>query len=356
MSLKSLSSTGIIKRKSNFLKIVGGKQMSEKVNTPKQLIEEKGIDSKKFMESITETAPDEGAILMPENKQEYDFSKPIVIDFSKYSKLPTPKKKVCIVGFAKSWVETPFEDPDFEIWGLNELYKYFKQKPCARADRWFEIHNPKSPSKDKPEHHEFLKTCGMPVYMWQHFDEFPTSMPFPREEVKAMMNENMIYGGHDLGCKQSNKGSKFTNFSNQITWMILLAIYEGFQEIHVYGVDMATKEEIKTADGKMEVTGEYVWQRPSCEAVTGYALGKGIKILIPQNSELCKFPMDYGFDTDNQTRCFIRGRKKELVKAENKLAYDEQQLMQQIEQIRQRRANIRGSISEISYQLGNHIV
>lgn len=306
--------------------------MSEKVNTPE----------------TTNTAPNEGAIFTQKIKEpEIDFSKPIVIDFSKYSKLPTPKKKVCIVGFAKSWVETPFEDPDFEIWGLNELYKYFKQKPGARADRWFEIHNPNSPSKNNKDHHEFLKTCGMPVYMQKHFDEFPTSMPYPREEVKSMINENMIYTG---------KGSRYCNFSNQITWMILLAVLEGFEEIHVYGVDMATKEEIKTADGKMEVTGEYIWQRPSVEAMICYCLGKGIKMLVPLTSELCKFPMDYGFDTDNQTRCFIRSRKKELVKAENKLAYDEQQLMQQIEQIRQRRANIRGSISEISYQLGNHIV
>jgi hypothetical protein len=138
--------------------------------------------------------------------------------------------------------------------------------------------------------------------------------------------------------------------------MILLAVYEGFEEIHVYGVDMATKEEIKTADGKMEVTGEYIWQRPSVEAACAFALGRGIKVLIPQNSELCKFPQDYGFETDNNTRCFVKSRKIELIKVENGLAQKEQQLQQQLDQTRQQRIGIRANINELSYWLGNHRV
>jgi hypothetical protein len=279
----------------------------------------------------------------------------IILDFNKYNKMPSSRKKVAIVGFAKSWPEAPFSDDSFEIWGLNELYRYFQKHKGTRADRWFEIHNPNSPSKNNPEHHKWLANCGIPLYMWQHFDQFPTSMPFPREEVKAMINSNMIFPGNN-DCEQSKIGSRFSNFSNQITWMILLAIYEGFEEIHIYGVDMATKEEIKTADGTISVVGEYIWQRPSVEAVLGYALGKGVKVLIPQSSELCKYPQDYGFETDNQTRCFIKGRKKELIQTDNRMAQQEAQLMHQLEAIKSKRQSIRGSINEISYQLGNHIV
>ena len=50
--------------------------------------------------------------------------------------------------------------------------------------------------------------------------------------------------------------------------MIALAIYEDFDIIHVYGVDMA-------------VCGEYEQQRPSCEFFCGIAKGKGIELYIP---------------------------------------------------------------------------
>ncbi len=276
--------------------------------------------------------------------------------------IPAPvekRKKVCIVGFAKSWQITPFNDMSFEIWGLNELYKYFFQFKGARADRWFEIHNPDSPSKKNEEHHKFLTTCPIPIYMQEKYDQFPTSVKFPREAVKAMINANMIYPGNSLiklDDDWAKEGSPYTNFSNQITWMILLAVYEGFEQINIYGVDMATKEELKTGDGKMEVVGEYVWQRPSCEAAIGFALGRGVKVLIPHSSELCKFPMDYGFDTDNGVRCFLRGRKKELSQKDITLSQQEQQLMYQLEQVRMKRYQVKGHLQEDSWLLGNHIV
>jgi len=273
------------------------------------------------------------------------------------------REKVYIVGFAPSWIETPWQDQDAEIWGLNELYQYIKKTPGARADRWFEIHNPQSPSKSNPQHQEWLKQCPIPLYMWKHFDEYPASIPYPREEVKAMFNENFIFPGNpiikainDLERQVYDKGAKFSNFSNQITWMVGLAIYEGFKEIHVYGVDMATKEEIRTADGTQSVTGEYIWQRPSVEAAVMFATGRGIKVLIPQTSELCKFAADYGFETDNQVRCYLRSRKKNMLKKDNQFAQQEQQLLAQLEGVKQNRISIRATIAELSYLLGNHIV
>jgi hypothetical protein len=239
---------------------------------------------------------------------------------------------------------------------INELYRYFEQMKGSRASRWFEIHNPESPSKVNEKHQEFLKNSKIPVYMWKHYKQYPASVPYPREEVKAMINENMIYPGGTIASEFINIGAKFSNFSNQITWMILLAILEGFKEIHVYGVDMATSETIKTADGNVQVTGEYVWQRSSCEAAIGFALGRGVKVLIPQNSELCKFPMDYGFDTDNQVRCTLKARKEELKKRLNSTRLQEQQLLGQLDQVHMQIASLSGCIGELAWMLGNHIV
>jgi hypothetical protein len=244
------------------------------------------------------------------------------------------KKKVCIMGFAPHWTQTPFDNPDYEIWTLNEAYKLFTTIPNGRADRWFEIHSPDSPSKNTPEHTKFLTECKVPIYMQEHYDDIPSSVAYPRKEIKEYFNQQFIV---DEG------GSSFTEFSNSISWMVALAIYEGFETIMITGVDMAQ-------------TDEYAWQRSSCSFFIGYAAGKGIKIIIPQTSELCKFPQDYGFETDNQARIKMKSRKTELKKRKNALIAEIQKMQ---EQIRQHEASVNqldGAVQEISYNLNNHIV
>lgn len=244
------------------------------------------------------------------------------------------KKKVCIMGFAPSWVATPFDDPDFEIWTLNEAYKLLETRPNSCIDRWFEIHNPSSPSKNTKEHKEFLRTLTIPLYMQQKFDEFPTSVAYPRDAVKEMVNDSFII---------DELGAPFSEFSNSITWMVLLAIYEGFQEIWVTGVDMAQ-------------TDEYAWQRSSCSFAIGFAAGAGIKVLIPKTSELCKFPKDYGWDTDNQSRIKLRELKKEYLTRQQTMQQQREKLLAQAHELERGMAELEGARGVIKHILNNHIV
>ena len=195
--------------------------------------------------------------------------------------------KLAIVGFAPSWNLAPFDDKEFDVWGINELYVLAVNK---RFTGWFEIHDPWSPSRNNANHHNFLKTCTIPLFMQRHYGEFPNSLEFPRKQVKNFFNQNIIIG---------NVGSYYTDYSNQITWMNGLAIMLGYKEIHVYGVDMAQSS-------------EYAWQRAACQFMIGYALGAGIKVLIPKNSELCKYPRDYGWETDNYQRNLKKQRIKDV--------------------------------------------
>ena len=77
--------------------------------------------------------------------------------------------------------------------------------------------------------------------MQKAWKEVPTSMVYP---LDAMLKK---FGDY---------------FTNSISWMLALAIHEGFEEIHVYGVDMA-------------VDTEYHHQRPSCEYFLGLAKRDG---------------------------------------------------------------------------------
>lgn len=131
---------------------------------------------------------------------------------------PPPLKKVAIVGFSQHKVEAPYNDPSFEIWGLNDLHE-----SIPRWNRWFEMHSDKqikdycSRKQGKP-YLEGLAGLGVPVFMQKPRPEVPTSVEYPIERMKA------LFGDY---------------FTNSISYMLALAIDEGYQEIHVYGVDMA---------------------------------------------------------------------------------------------------------------------
>jgi len=68
--------------------------------------------------------------------------------------------------------------------------------------------------------------------------------------------------------------------SSTIAYELALAIHEGFAEIHIYGVDLNTES-------------EYAWQKPGVEYLIGVAVGRGIKVVIPDNCALLKAPL-YG--------------------------------------------------------------
>src|SRR5512143_1390006 len=54
------------------------------------------------------------------------------------------RRKVACVGFAETTkAETPYNDPSYEIWSLNQHYRYM-----PRASRWFEIHTRKQYTSD----------------------------------------------------------------------------------------------------------------------------------------------------------------------------------------------------------------
>jgi hypothetical protein len=227
------------------------------------------------------------------------------------------KNKCFIVGFASSWKQTPWNDEDAEIWCCNEFYKLLeKEKNDVVVDRWFEMHNPDSPSKNNPEHRKFLQECPIPLYMQQKSPEFPNSVEYPIKEIIRKLNS--------------------TYFTNQISYMIALAIYEGFKEIHVYGVDMATDS-------------EYQSQRPSCEFWLGLARGLGIKTYLPADSDLLKCNGLYAYDTDNAMRVKMKSRIKELKDKRKPYIQEIQKAHQAIKECEAIVNQLNGAIEDCQY-------
>ena len=185
---------------------------------------------------------------------------------------PPPLKKVAIVGFSNHKTEAPYNDPTFEIWGLNDLHE-----SIPRWNRWFEMHSDKQikdycSRKQGVPYLEGLAKLGVPVYMQKVRPEVPTSVEYPIERMKAQFGDY---------------------FTNSISYMLAMAIDEGYQVIHVYGVDMAQDT-------------EYGTQRPSCEYFLGIARGRGIETYVPKTSDLLKVRWMYGYQDEEQSAFRMR--------------------------------------------------
>ena len=199
------------------------------------------------------------------------------------------REKVAIVGFCTSSRDlAPYNDPTFEIWGLNRGYLFM-----PRADRWFDMHGLTilTAQLRRPGHHmQWLNAFKGPVYMHKVFPEVTTSVCYPLAEMAEMVGP-FVHRVGSWGKAVNGDGSsggwswqdktkvRDTNdepyLSSSIAYEIALAIYEGFSEIHLYGVDLSTEA-------------EYAWQKPGVEFLLGVAAGKGIKVVLPDNCPLLK--------------------------------------------------------------------
>jgi chaperonin cofactor prefoldin len=181
------------------------------------------------------------------------------------------KTKVCIAGFCETSRNlTPYEDESFEIWGLNRGTIFMH-----RADRWFDLHSPqiRGTEERRPgDHLKFLKAFPGPVYLHEVDPEIPTSVAYPLVEVAADIGGGLFRLGKD-GAQHEATNEPY--FDSSIAYELALAIYERFDEIWLVGVDLNTES-------------EYVWQRSGVSFLLGVALGRGIKVVLPDNCPLLR--------------------------------------------------------------------
>jgi hypothetical protein len=96
-------------------------------------------------------------------------------------------------------------------------------------------------------------------------EQYPTSVRYPIEDA-------IRYAGRDY-------------FTSTVAFMLALAAMEDFEEIHLYGINLAIGD-------------EYFYEKPCAEWWLGYLAGKGIKIFVPHASSLLKQYLRYGYFVD----------------------------------------------------------
>jgi len=181
-------------------------------------------------------------------------------------------KEVGLVAKGEGWELAP---PEMELWGVNDsIYKDENIDLCFFMDRELLYKHDFSTKEGReacqkatglpPDTIEDInnlvtKICnerGLPVYCTRKFDDIPSSLEYPLNEVRQFF-------GTDY-------------FGNSLDYMIALAIYQGYDVINTYGLNMSQGS-------------KYIYEKPSTTFWLGIALGRGIEVhLYGPNCELLK--------------------------------------------------------------------
>jgi len=221
---------------------------------------------------------------------------------------PRKTDKLAIVGFAESTRHlAPYENPEYEVWTLNEGYRYDWIK---RFDRMFQIHPRwdfmRNNNTNHRNHWLWLQNksgvcirCGgegawiieekgekksivcpecdrgtytppenratLPIYMQEHWDDIPNSIAFPLEEAKALLPSTLNQKDY---------------FASSTSMMLTLAVMMGYKRIEFYGFEMGTMT-------------EYHYQRANFEYLIGW-FSKDAEIVVPKESTLLRGDL-YGY-------------------------------------------------------------
>lgn len=255
-----------------------------------------------------------------------------------------PRRKIAIVGYTTSREETPYDDPSWEKWGMNNLHN----QPDIAAhvgqfSRWYNLHDlgdlerPLGQGGDPPHLAWLREPHPFPIYVMDPMENvtadgdgdplasvaerygFPSAVPFPKTQL---LSQFMRY------------------FTNTVSWQIAHAIWEAlldesyvFSDLALFGIDMATGT-------------EYAAQRPSVEYFLGLAQGLGVQLHIPETSDILKAAQLYGGeDEQSGMRAKVDVRLREL-------HGQREAIVSQLEEGHRILASVEGAIDAFAYIQG----
>lgn len=206
---------------------------------------------------------------------------------------------MAIVGTAQSWKLTPWADPGVELWSLNDAYRL---PGFQRADRWFDLH-PFDAMWFVPKDTKSVHASQIPP--GKHYLRPHDYLDWLAKQQIPVYLQTDPPAGFGLQAQRYPKEAIEQAFGRYFTstpaWMLALAVAEGFQEIAIYGIHLATEH-------------EYIEQRPNFEYLIGRVLGRGkvtttVKdgmrhyetqdghVLLPADSPVLQSDFQYAYET-----------------------------------------------------------
>ena len=208
----------------------------------------------------------------------------------KKTRLKSPKT-VALIGLAHLEHEpVHFERRNLEFWSCNESYSSgFIATPDGdfRTDRWFQIHKQEDFSRlrnsNDARHYEWLQQeHNFPIYMQEKFKEIPNAKKLPLKKLEKMffsnLNSTKVDGTPVPWLEEHEHGF----FTSSFSYMMAMAIAEGFKAIEIWGFAMGSQSEYA-----QQATGGTFW--------ISAAMNRGIDVTVSGKSPLLHLPL-YGYD------------------------------------------------------------
>jgi hypothetical protein len=229
--------------------------------------------------------------------------------------------KCAIVGTAHTWRDTPWDDPGLAIMELNDAACSLK---FPRVDVHFEMHplsgfvywQPGGPrmSPDSLPPGRYLRPVGYLDWLKTQSQTIPVLLhdapPEDWTNAEQYPLQAICERYRDILQIDPTWGKPYA--ASGPAWMMLYALAQGYTEIHIYGIHLATER-------------EYQDQRPNFECLIGYAIAQGVKIVLPRGTPICKATSVYCYEPRvNQAEDGSRWR---LERAETKRAQIAQEIM-----------------------------
>lgn len=170
----------------------------------------------------------------------------------------TEKRNVAVVGSSPALQgERISYGANFEIWAASGL-----KMSLSRCDRWFEVEDRlEHPTWKDSQRLKWLKEQNTVIYVLNPTPDMPRSVYYPKDKVA---NACHAY------------------FTDPLSYMIALAIYEHFDRISIHAVQHSASRDYEV--------------KANIEYLLGIASGRGIKIDLPDDSTLLRSPRLYGYD------------------------------------------------------------
>lgn len=175
------------------------------------------------------------------------------------------RSKVALVGPQSDAINAPVDDPQWDIWGLNDCAYYLRDgEGLFRADAWWELH----PADERlwarrPEgYREWLRDLPCWLYMFEFNAVICNLQP------KHIDSETLVEQGRDF-------------FTCTTAYQIARALQLKYQTIGVWGMSFQAKREL-------------VAERDCVSYWLGVAEGRGVQVIT--NEQLLCYPYRYGLD------------------------------------------------------------
>lgn len=176
-------------------------------------------------------------------------------------------KSVAMVGFAKESREFARLSQAEAFWSMNWAYEY---DFLPRIDRLFELHEAwiyagaGERHAKRVKHWEWLRqNREIPVYMTKYRADVPMCHVYPLAQIQDAIRCRVLSSSIDL--------------------MMALAIFEGYERIEWYGIEMGNET-------------EYRYQRQGAAYWIGQCDARGIDLVLPKTSRLLPTKKIYGFE------------------------------------------------------------